>query len=133
MNDFNCRRAMAFSFPANLQRWLSIFMTTTLMSIILGSIFWQVRSDQSEQEDVNDRLAMHYVVGVVGVWPTLMLIITQVWNEKDSVARDINDQLYGRLVYFFSEVNSPILTDSFMILSAFFQHSFSILPAFFQH
>lgn len=103
------RRAIAFSFPANLQRWLSIFMTTTFMSIILGSIFWQVRSDQSEQEDVNDRLALHYVVAAVGVWPTLMLIITQVWNEKNSVARDINDQLYGRLVYFFSEVISLFL------------------------
>jgi len=98
-------RAMVFSFPANVQRWLSVFMTTTFMSIVLGSIFWQVRSSQSEQEDVNDRLALHYVVATVGVWPTLLLIITQVWNEKNSLARDVNDHLYGRFVYFLAEMS----------------------------
>ena len=100
---------MVFSFPANVQRWLSVFMTTTFMSIVLGSIFWQVRSSQSEQEDVNDRLALHYVVATVGVWPTLLLIITQVWNEKNSLARDVNDHLYGRFVYFLAEVLHPFL------------------------
>ena len=74
------------------------------MSVILGAIFWNVRSGQTEQEDVNDRLAMHYIVAAVAIWPTLMLIITGVWYEKNSVARDIKDQLYGRIIYFLSKV-----------------------------
>lgn len=78
------------------------------MSLVHGAIFWNVRSSHqgtlAEQEDINDRLALHYVMACVAIWPTLMLMISDVWREKDSVARDIKDRLFGRWIYFISTV-----------------------------
>ena len=78
------------------------------MSLVHGAIFWNVRSSHQgslpEQEDINDRLALHYVLGTVAIWPTLMLMISDVWKEKDSIARDIKDRLFGRFIHFLSKV-----------------------------
>lgn len=78
------------------------------MSLIHGAIFWNVRSTHhgllAEQEDINDRLALHYVLGTVAIWPTLMLMITDVWKERDSLERDVKDRLFGRWVHFASKV-----------------------------
>ncbi len=101
-------RSLVFTFPSNLRRWFSIFITSVVMSLIHGAIFWNVRSSHQgslpEQEDINDRLALHYVLGTVAIWPTLMLMISDVWKEKDSVARDIKDRLFGRFIHFVSKV-----------------------------
>jgi len=99
------RRAVVFTFPSNLRRYMALFVTTVLMSIIQGAIFWNVRTaNPAEQEDVNDRLALHYVLGSVALWPTLMLMITHAWRDKDTIVRDIRDRLYSRFVYFVAEV-----------------------------
>jgi hypothetical protein len=98
-----------FTFPTNLRRWFSVFITSAVMSLIHGAIFWNVRSTHhgtlAEQEDINDRLAFHYVLGSVAIWPTLMLMISDVWKERDSVARDVKDRLFGRWVHFVSKVD----------------------------
>lgn len=98
-----------FTFPSNLRRWLAVFFTSVVMSLVHGAIFWNVRSSHQgtlpEQEDINDRLALHYVMASVALWPTLMLMINDVWKEKDSMARDIKDRLFGRFVHFISKVS----------------------------
>lgn len=105
-----------FTFPSGLQRWLAVFITSVVMSLAHGAIFWNVRSSHQgllpEQEDINDRLALHYVMATVAVWPTLMMMITDVWRERDSLARDLQDRLFGRFVYFISKVGR-ILAPSF--------------------
>lgn len=86
-----------------------MFITSLVMSVVHGAIFWNVRGTvpgfQAEQEDINDRLALHYVFATVAIWPTLMLMITDVWRERESVARDVRDRLYGRFVFFLSKVS----------------------------
>ena len=114
-----------FTFPSNFQRWFSVFITSAVMSLIHGAIFWNVRSTHHgslpEQEDINDRLAFHYVLGSVAIWPTLMLMITDVWKERDSLARDVKDRLFGRWVHFVSKVfTMSIYPFSLSILSLFF-------------
>lgn len=108
-HSLGCRsRSLVFTFPTNLRRWLSVFITSAVMSLIHGAIFWNVRSTHhgtlAEQEDINDRLAFHYVLATVAIWPTLMLMISDVWKERDSVARDVKDRLFGRWIHFFSKV-----------------------------
>jgi hypothetical protein len=95
-----------------VQRFSAMFVTSTLMSVLIGAVFYNLRSHHQEQEDVNDRLALHYVLASVAVWPTLMLMISDVWLEKNSVAHDVKDQLYGRVVYFLSKVIRPYLVAS---------------------
>ena len=105
---FSNSRALVFTFPSNFRRWFSILITSVVMSLVHGAIFWNVRSSHQgslpEQEDINDRLALHYVLGTVAIWPTLMLMISDVWKEKDSIARDIKDRLFGRFIHFLSKV-----------------------------
>lgn len=108
--NYSNSRALAFTFPSSLQRWLAIFITSVVMSLAHGAIFWNVRSSHQstlpEQEDINDRMALHYVMATVAIWPTLMLMVTDVWKERDSLARDLQDRLYGRFVYFISKVST---------------------------
>lgn len=115
---------MIFTFPANVRQWLGAFVTSLVMSVVHGAIFWNVRGTvpgfQAEQEDINDRLALHYVIGTVAVWPTLMLMISDVWRERESVARDVRDRLYGRFVFFLSKVVN--LLCSFLARFALFIH-----------
>lgn len=110
-------RSLVFTFPSNLRRWFSIFITSVVMSLVHGAIFWNVRSSHQgllpEQEDINDRLALHYVLGTVAIWPTLMLMISDVWKEKDSVARDIKDRLFGRFIHFVSKVLTSSVSSLF--------------------
>ncbi len=86
---------------------MGALITSTLMSVLVGVIFYNIRSPHYEQEDINDQLALHYVLGTVTVWPTLLLMISDIWYEKNSVARDVKDRLYGRVVYFISKVKEP--------------------------
>ena len=98
-------RAIVFCFPKNLQRWFTVFITSTLMSVIIGAIFWDIQSSHSEQEDINDRIALHYVLATVSIWPTLLLMISDIWREKNIIAHDTKDRLYGRFAYFVSKVS----------------------------
>uniref|UniRef100_A0A0P5XID2 ATP-binding cassette sub-family G member n=1 Tax=Daphnia magna TaxID=35525 RepID=A0A0P5XID2_9CRUS len=106
-------RSLVFTFPTNLRRWFAVLTTSVVMSLIHGAIFWNVRSTHhgllAEQEDINDRLALHYVLGTVAIWPTLMLMITDVWKERDSLERDVKDRLFGRWVHFASKTTSSFL------------------------
>ena len=57
------------------------------------------------QENVPDRLGFHYTVMALALWPLLLLSISEVWKEKDSVSRDVADRLYSRLSLIVSKVS----------------------------
>ena len=40
----------------------------------------------------------------VGIWPMLLTMISEVWREKRSVTRDVEDGLYSKLAYIITKV-----------------------------
>ncbi|XP_043227809.1 ATP-binding cassette sub-family G member 8-like [Amphibalanus amphitrite] len=90
-------RAMVYTFPYNLIRWASSMTLACLMSVIVGTVFYDIRGDNKDQENVPDRLGFHYTVMALGLWPLLLLSVSEVWKEKDAVSRDVADRLYSRL------------------------------------
>jgi hypothetical protein len=42
----------------------------------------------------------------VGVWPILLLMMSDVWGMKASMLRDVEDGLYSRWSYAFSHVSA---------------------------
>ena len=57
-----------------------------------------------------DRVGFHYAVMALALWPLLLLSISEVWREKDSVSRDVADRLYSRLSLIVSKVGRGTLT-----------------------
>ncbi len=49
-------------------------------------------------------MGFHYVFMCVGIWPTLMSLISEEWRGKRSVTRDVDDRLYSKVAYLFTKV-----------------------------
>ena len=53
---------------------------------------------------MNDRLGFHYVFMCVGVWPTLLGLISDEWRNKSAINRDVGDRLYSKVAYILTKV-----------------------------
>ena len=75
----------------------------------IRSKYWDREWRQSsqkifEQDNINDRLGFFHVLMAVGIWPMLLTMISEVWREKRSVTRDVEDGLYSKLAYIITKV-----------------------------
>ena len=107
-------RAMIYMYPFNVINWVKLVLLSGAMSLCVGAVFvgirwrywdklWQ-RDHVFAQENVNDRLGFHHVMMVVGVWPILLNIVTEVWTSKPQVTRDLDDRLYSKFAYSVTKV-----------------------------
>jgi len=55
---------------------------------------------------VGDRVGFHHVMLVVGVWPVLLHLATDLWAGLRPVNRDIEDRLYSRFAYICTKVQA---------------------------
>ncbi|XP_037091076.1 ATP-binding cassette sub-family G member 8-like [Pollicipes pollicipes] len=97
-------RAMVYTFPYNLISWATSMTLACLMSVIVGATFYDLRGDNKDQENIPDRLGFHYTMMSLALWPLLLLSISEVWQEKDAVSRDVGDRLYSRLCLIVSKL-----------------------------
>lgn len=105
---------MVYKFPFNIINWVKTVLLSGVMSVILGGIYMGIRSkywDREwkqnpifEQDNINDRLGFFHVLMAVGIWPMLLTMISEVWREKRSVTRDVEDGLYSKLAYIITKV-----------------------------
>ena len=107
---------MVYKFPFNIINWVKTVLLSGVMSVMLGGIYMGIRSKywdrewrQSsqkifEQDNINDRLGFFHVLMAVGIWPMLLTMISEVWREKRSVTRDVEDGLYSKLAYIITKV-----------------------------
>jgi hypothetical protein len=72
---------------------------------MFGAVWWDLRKGAQEQHHVNDRFGYHYAVMGFGVWPLLYLMMSDAWDSKTFVERDIQDGLYTKSSFVFSHVN----------------------------
>ena len=73
----------------------------------IRSKYWDREWKQNpifEQDNINDRLGFFHVLMAVGIWPMLLTMISEVWREKRSVTRDVEDGLYSKLAYIITKV-----------------------------
>ena len=107
-------RAMIYMYPFNVINWVKLVLLSGAMSLCVGAVFvgirwrywdklWQ-RDHVFAQENVNDRLGFHHVMMVVGVWPMLLNMVTDVWTSKPQVTRDLDDRLYSKFAYSVTKV-----------------------------
>ncbi|KAI5756059.1 hypothetical protein M8J77_021693 [Diaphorina citri] len=93
-------RQMAYSQPSSLLNWLSQLLIATILSVIIGCIFWDVPSSDS-QLLLNDRFGYHYTIMCLASWPLLIWLSMARCHGHDraAVESDIKDGLYSRAVY----------------------------------
>ena len=58
------------------------------------------------QENIGDRFGFHHVMMSVSLWPTILIMIADVWRDKRPVTRDVEDRLYSKLAYLVTKVSS---------------------------
>lgn len=96
---------MIYTQPATFIAWLTLIVISASLSLIIGAIFWDV-PNSDPQLNLNDRLGYHYSVMCVTSWPLLLLLtLSEVQRNRNTVERDIKDGLYTRLTYIVSKVS----------------------------
>ncbi|XP_023342184.1 ATP-binding cassette sub-family G member 8 [Eurytemora carolleeae] len=102
-------RALIYMYPFNVISWVKILLVSGIMSVCLGGVFvgtrwrfwddtWQ-KEPEFEQYNIADRVGFHHVMLVVGVWPTLLHLATDIWAGQEPVHRDLQDKLYSKFAY----------------------------------
>ncbi|XP_042216741.1 ABC transporter G family member 51-like [Homarus americanus] len=98
-------RAMIYQFPYNMVNWLGMTVVAGVMSVVVGAVYWDVRTAPTQHQDnVNNRVAFHYVMAGVALWPILLMAISEVWRDKPALARDVDDGLYSRGIYILTKI-----------------------------
>ncbi|XP_050735223.1 ATP-binding cassette sub-family G member 8-like [Eriocheir sinensis] len=98
-------RAMIYQFPYNMMNWLAVTLVAGIMSVVVGAVYWDVRSGLLQQQDnVNNRATFHYVMASLALWPVLLMAISEVWRDKPAVARDVADGLYSKGIYILTKI-----------------------------
>ncbi|XP_071541495.1 ATP-binding cassette sub-family G member 8 [Panulirus ornatus] len=129
-------RAMIYQFPYNMLHWLAITLVAGVMSVVVGAVYWDVRTSSTQhQESINNRAAFHYVMAGVAPWPVLLMAISEVWRDKPAVARDISDGLYSKGIYIVTKICYSFLAagGTFMayILPAYTMAGFPVAEKFY--
>lgn len=95
---------MFYTQPNTFVHWLGLIVLSASLSLIVGAIYWDVPNTDS-QLNLNDRLGYHYSVMCVAIWPVLLtLTLSDSIRNKETVERDIGDNLYGRTTYIVTKV-----------------------------
>uniref|UniRef100_A0A1Y1MDB6 ABC transporter domain-containing protein n=1 Tax=Photinus pyralis TaxID=7054 RepID=A0A1Y1MDB6_PHOPY len=109
-------RAMFYTQPSTFINWIFLVIMSASLSLIVGAIFWDVPNSDS-QLNLNDRLGYHYVVMCLTVWPLILtLTLRELRRNVFTVNRDIQDGLYGRLIYVIVKVIFNLLPSLFIWL-----------------
>lgn len=96
---------MIYQFPYNMMNWLAVTLVAGVMSVVVGAVYWDVRTAlQQHQDNVNNRATFHYVMASLALWPVLLMAISEVWRDKPAVARDVADGLYSKGIYIITKV-----------------------------
>lgn len=118
---------MAYSQPRNILRWISRIFIAGILSIIMGTIFWNI--PQTDFSFLNGdryrtpinikivpnelqislvfRLGFYYSTMIIGALPLILQIALSDTHgdDRDAIESDIADNLYGRIVYIVTSVS----------------------------
>ena len=105
---------MIYMYPFNVINWVTMVLVCGAMSVCVGAVFSGVRwrywdghwQDNVEfhQENITDRLGWHHVMMSVATWPLILYTLTDRWNFKPMLTRDLDDRLYTKFAYSVTKV-----------------------------
>ena len=108
-------RALIYMYPFNVINWVTMVLVSGAMSVCVGAVFSGVRwrywdsqwqgSVEFHQENITDRLGWHHVMMSVATWPLLLVTLTDRWNFKPMLTRDLDDRLYSKFAYSVTKVS----------------------------
>jgi hypothetical protein len=100
-------RKLVYSQPWSLAILLRKVFVATSLSVLLGSVFWDVANDPNLH--LRDRIGFHYASLGILFWPLSLLGIVEILKCRPGVERDIDHGLYNRFVYIVVEVRFPVI------------------------
>ncbi|KAB7497362.1 ATP-binding cassette sub-family G member 2 [Armadillidium nasatum] len=104
-SDYYSKRAMIYQFPYNMLHFLGQVIVAAIMSVFAGAIFLNLRNPpEMDQSNINNRVAFYYYMSCIGIWPTLLMSISEAWRDKPAIERDISDGLYSRGIYIITKM-----------------------------
>lgn len=103
-------RKLIYSQPWSFVALLHRILIALSISIIVGSVFWDVAGDSNL--NLKDRVGFYYASLGILFWPLSLLAMVEILRNRPGIERDISDGLYGRFVYIVVEV----LYDHYTIL-----------------
>ncbi|XP_011499195.1 PREDICTED: ATP-binding cassette sub-family G member 8 isoform X2 [Ceratosolen solmsi marchali] len=95
-------RKLVYSQPWNTAMLFRKIFVATSLSVVLGSIFWDVSNDANLH--LRDRIGFHYASLGILFWPLNLLGIVETIKCRAGVERDIEHGLYNRFVYIVVEL-----------------------------
>ncbi|CAG0884113.1 unnamed protein product [Cyprideis torosa] len=101
-------RALFLTFPYNLISFAKRIILASVLSVVLGAVWWNLRRVPQEQEHVNDRMGFHWAVIGLCPWPLLLLFISDAWRYKGSIVKETRDRLYSRVSLAISRIVSTM-------------------------
>ncbi|CAL8108508.1 unnamed protein product [Orchesella dallaii] len=91
---------IVLKFPWNIVNWITSVLFSAALSIAFGAIYWNIRfSIIQDQNNLNDRIAFHWVINAIGIWPVLLLIAHHDKHEIAYVHRDVKEGIYSSSMF----------------------------------
>jgi hypothetical protein len=81
-------------------------MLTTAASICIGALYWNIRLESViDQNNIGDRLGFHWVLLFLMAGPLIVLLSSASdAHDMECVARDLEERLYSKAVFFVAKV-----------------------------
>lgn len=92
------KRYIVYKQPNALLTWISKLICASVLSLLIGWIFWDVPSSDP-QLSLNDRLGYHHCIMAVAFWPILMLTVRDIDLDRSYAEKEIALKLYSRTLY----------------------------------
>ncbi|KAH7646586.1 abc transporter sub-family g-like protein [Dermatophagoides farinae] len=96
-------RALIFSFPYNVVHLFNRFIITLLLSLIIGGIYWQIRTGR-EQEFVWDRIGFINTMISIGIIPILTIELINAYTEKLYIISEVHQGFYSLPAYLLAKL-----------------------------
>ncbi|XP_059619535.1 ATP-binding cassette sub-family G member 8 isoform X1 [Phlebotomus argentipes] len=93
-----CKRYIVYKQPGSLLSWISRLIAAAVLSLCIGTIFWDVPASDPQLTQ-NDRLGYHHCIMAVAFWPLLLLAIRDAHEDREHAEREISLRLYSRPLY----------------------------------
>uniref|UniRef100_A0A8D8KX18 ABC transporter G family member 7 n=1 Tax=Culex pipiens TaxID=7175 RepID=A0A8D8KX18_CULPI len=102
------KRYMSYKQPGSLLNWISRLILAAVLSLLVGTIFWDVPASDP-QLNLNDRLGFLHCIMMVALWPLLILQIRDVQEDRRHAEKDLRLGLYGRFLYIIIQTTLSVL------------------------
>lgn len=97
------KRFVFYKQPGSILSWISKLIVAAIMSLLIGCIFWDVPTSDSQLQ-YNDRLGYHHCVMIICVFPLFLMTIRDIHVDRIYAEKDIAMKFYNGFIYVVMQV-----------------------------